>query len=142
TRVRDAGLRVFEDEAALAVGGDWKARTETVLHHSRMCLLCLGPDDVLLRHGPLLEAVASTAQSRGLRVVPVLLPGASGDVSRWPSWLASLTPLDLREDLEPVAATVAALMAPPPPSGAEVADSPSAATEVEVGAPYPGARPF
>lgn len=106
------GMSVFLDAPTTAISEDWRARTETALVHSRVCLVAIGADASLLGHRPLLDAITAVSSTRDLPAGVLLMRGASAGIQneireqratgRWPAWLLDTWWFDVRSSPEPL----------------------------------------
>jgi hypothetical protein len=93
------GLRTWFDEDQIQPGMIWQSELEKAIPRVRGCAVCVGPAG----EGPWQEverrAFISEFVQRGLRVIPVILPGCTS-VPELPIFLRQFMWSDLREDVE------------------------------------------
>ena len=93
------GVNYWLDAERLEQGSPWNPERVRAIAAASVVAVCLGPSGIgpweaEEMHGALLEVV-----SRGLRVIPVILPEVAG-MPQLPIFLRTRTWVDLREDLE------------------------------------------
>ncbi len=98
-----AGLRVWLDEWDLVPGEPWQEGLEKALNDSKCCVVFLGARGLgAWQNEEMRVALAERVAHGGLRVVPVLLPGAirPQQESELPAFLRRLTWVRLAKDLK------------------------------------------
>ena len=98
------GLNPWLDKWNLIPGEPWQEAIENALASCTACVVCLGPS----RTGPWQNEEMRVAitrrvdeRNRGLRVIPVLLPGAErGEPSRYPAFLRATTWVEFHRTLD------------------------------------------
>lgn len=99
--LQEQRLQVFYDRAEIAPGGDWEAVVENAMFHSRALLYCIGGGGLSdWRRRTLDIALRAQDRGQGLRIVPVMLPGADYAVLR-ETPLARIQALDARDGVGP-----------------------------------------
>ncbi|MFF4285570.1 toll/interleukin-1 receptor domain-containing protein [Streptomyces sp. NPDC001633] len=100
-RLHEEGFQVFLDDWCLVAGEPWQERQSEALADSSCCLVMCGAHGL----GPWQEeevrlAVSARVSGRSLRVIPVLLPGASDSVLEDLDFLERFTYCDFRGGLD------------------------------------------
>lgn len=95
--LRERGLKVWLDEWELVPGRPWLEATEKAIESSRCAAVLVGRDGLGPWEAPEMRACLSEFISRGLPVIPVLLPGAPD--TPLPLFLRQFTWVDLRNGL-------------------------------------------
>ena len=98
----ETGLKVFLDKWNLIPGDSWQEDLEQALAASRTVAAFLGPSGIGGWHNEeMREALNRRVSDPARRVIPVLLPGTTmPDKNEIPSFLARLTWVDFRKDLD------------------------------------------
>ncbi len=132
-RLSDGGLRVFIDRTELELGAHFAQRIEVALSYSANLLLLFGRSS---GSGWRSRLLAEARKRRGVRIIPVLLPGADEKALR-SFGLDELHWLDLRHESETgYARLLQGLLEQ------ARADEPGAARGTQAANPFPGALPF
>ena len=93
--LRAKGFEVWLDKWSLPPGSDWQERLETVIETCQVAAVFLGPKGVGRWQDREIKACLGEFIDRGLKVIPVLLPGRQ-DPPKLPLFLRDLTWLDYR----------------------------------------------
>jgi WD40 repeat protein len=98
----EAGLNPFLDKWHLVPGQPWQEALEAALDHSATVAVILGSSGVSPWHNEEMRAALDgRARNKSLRVIPVLLPGASmPERGEMPRFLSRLTWVDFRNGLD------------------------------------------
>jgi hypothetical protein len=96
--LQDLGISVWLDEWELIPGRPWQDGIEEVVANARSAVVAVGGDGLGAWEKPEMRAFISEFVSRGLPVIPTLLPGAPEQV-KLPVFLSQFTRVDLRSGL-------------------------------------------
>lgn len=90
-RLRDeAGLEVWFDQWEIVAGDEWQTKMDEGLRASKTCVVLIGPQGLGRWQAPEAQVALNMKAERGIRVVPVLLPGVAPDDPRIPAFLTIL----------------------------------------------------
>lgn len=90
-RLRDeAQLAVWFDQWEIVAGDEWQTKMDEGLRSARTCVVLIGPKGLGRWQAPEAQVALNMKAERGIRVVPVLLPGVANDDDRIPSFLKIL----------------------------------------------------
>ena len=96
--LKDRGLEVWLDEWELVPGHPWQTALEAIIHETRSAAVLVGASGFGPWHEAEMRALLSKLVTKGLPVIPVLLPGAEKEIEL-PLFLPSVTWVDLRDGL-------------------------------------------
>lgn len=96
--LRRRDLEVWLDEEQLVPGQPWQEAIEATIQDVRAAAVLIGPDGMGPWEVPEMRACLLQVFSRGLPVIPILLPGAP-EKPEIPSFLRLFTWVDLRSGL-------------------------------------------
>jgi hypothetical protein len=101
-KLTEANMRPFVDKWCLIPGEPWQDELEDALLMSASCAVCIGQNKLgPWAHEEMRAALSLAVQERSIRVIPVLLPGASPEALKsLPLFLQSRTCVDLRGGVE------------------------------------------
>jgi tetratricopeptide (TPR) repeat protein len=97
--LRRRGLRVWRDQDGLLPGRPWQEEVEAALKAAPAVAVILGPEGQRPWQKAEIQAALWLAYERGVRVIPVLLPGMA-DNPDLPPFLNNFTWIDLRNGFE------------------------------------------
>jgi cellulose biosynthesis protein BcsQ len=136
-RLRDRGIEPFFDRWHLGLGEPWQLALERALQESQTYVIFLGSQGISDWQNEEMKAAFDAQRRTGMRIIPVLLPGAEFDSRRLPGFLSRLIWVDFRaglDDPQALSRLVAGILSEPLGSASRI--------EVERGGPFRGFNIF
>lgn len=101
TRLANAGVRVFLDMWCLIPGEPCQEALEEAMTHSMSCLVLLGANGLgSWQSEEARSSIEQRVHNRRFRMIPVLLPGHTGEPRAMPPFLRRYAACDLRAGLD------------------------------------------
>jgi WD40 repeat protein/energy-coupling factor transporter ATP-binding protein EcfA2 len=101
--IDSAHMKVWLDNWNLIPGDPWQDELETALDQSKVCVVFIGPNHIgPWQHEEMRSALDERVSKKTIRVVPVLLPGATREQkeSELPRFLRRLSWVEFRKKIE------------------------------------------